>query len=48
MANINLRDIPDDLYCKFKAWCALRQKTVRGAIIEMMEEKIGEEIKKEI
>ena len=36
-ATILVRDVPRDLYSKFKAQAALEQKTVRAKLIEVLE-----------
>ena len=36
-----VQQIPQDLKYHFKAWAAKRGKTLRAAIIEIMEEKTG-------
>ena len=39
MASMTIKDIPPELFQKFKAYCALQGKTYRDIILEFMAEK---------
>ena len=45
MANINLRDIPDDLVKQFKICCLEKDTSMRKEIIRLMKEVV-EKVKK--
>jgi len=47
MASVTIKDIPEDVYAKFKAYCAIKRKKMRELLIEFMEEKSKELVIKE-
>ncbi|MCK5569661.1 MAG: hypothetical protein KAJ15_08080 [Spirochaetes bacterium] len=40
MAELRIRDIPEDVYRKFKSLCALKGVTLNKTVIELLEWKI--------
>lgn len=40
MTAVNLREVPDELYRKFKAKCAMEGKSVKDKIVELMEKEV--------
>jgi len=40
MADINLKNVPDDLRDKYKAYCALKRTTMREDLMRYMKEVV--------
>ena len=48
MGTIIIKDVPEDLKREFKAICALRGKSLKDSIIELMRKEVEKERKKNV
>jgi hypothetical protein len=43
MSNIIIKGVPDDIYRRFKAQCAMEGKTVKNKLIEMIKKEVEQQ-----
>lgn len=40
--NVHIKDVPEDVLARFKAWCSLKGTTMKKALTDYMTEKANE------